>query len=154
MSDQQPVDEHPLISGIEFTAPTADELSKLVVDSWVESFRKSPWAGCVRNDMYQTTQRATIMGILGRGAVVTVALAPRVEGVMGYAVTEPKLECLHWIYVKQDYRGNGVGRKLLQQTCQFWTHPRYSHRTRASSFLPRVFRWDPIPARVLAERAP
>lgn len=140
-------------TAVEFTAPTTDELA-FVVDSWLESFRKSPWAGCVRNDLYQETQRATIVGILARGAEITVALAPRLDGVhtgrrvMGYVVAEHPLECLHWVYVKKDYRGHGLGRDLVTRASQFWVHPRYTHRTRASAFLPRIFRWDPTPARV------
>lgn len=138
--------------------PTGDELA-LVFDAWVKSFRKSPWAGTVRNDLWVTVQRATIKGILDRGAVVTVALAPIVPGVhearrvMGYAVTEPGLEVLHWLYVKDDYRRHGVGRALLNHMTDGWNRPRYTHRTRFSSLLPKKFRWDPVPARVI-EAAP
>lgn len=150
--------EQPVPTEIEYGPPTAGELD-FVVDAWLESFRKSPWAGCVRNDMYQATQRATIAGLLARGAQILVALAPRLEGVhegrrvMGYAVAESALECLHWVYVKKDYRGHGLGRELVRRVAEYWTHPRYSHRTRASSFLPRAFRWDPVPARVARENA-
>lgn len=139
---------------LKFDRPTDDEMA-LVFDAWVSSFRKSPWAGCVRNDMWTTVQRATIAGILARGAEITVVLAPTVPGVftgrrvMGYAVAEPRLETLHWIYVKDDYRRKGVGRALLNHVAGTWHLPRYTHRTRQSQvLLPKKWRWDAVPARV------
>jgi len=142
-----------------FDTPIPDELA-LVYDSWVESFRKSPWAGCVRNDVWQTCQRATIQGILQRGAKLTVVLAPVVEGVhtgrrvMGWACTEPQLEVLHYVYMKADFRKHGIARAILLHETGGWHQPRYTHRTRASELLlPRRFRWDPTPARIRGENA-
>jgi GNAT superfamily N-acetyltransferase len=143
---------------VTFDEPTPEELA-LVHDSWVESFRKSPWGGCVRNDYWQTCQRATIQGILHRGTKLTVVLAPVVEGVhtgrrvMGWACTEPQLEVLHYLYVKADYRKHGIGRALLEHVAGKWHQPRYTHRTRSCDALfPRRWRWDPTPARIRGDR--
>lgn len=140
-----------------FDAPMPDEMA-LVYDAWIRSFRKSPWAGCVRNDRWEDVQRATIDGLLDRGARVLVALAPQVPGVfegrrvMGFSVSEPG--ALHYWYVKADFRHKGIGRALLARTTEGWPPPApclpwtYSHRTRASALLPRHWRWDPTSARV------
>jgi hypothetical protein len=57
---------------MEFSAPTAEEFD-FVFDSWIRSFKKSPWAGCVSNAMWFDVQRSTIREILDRGAQVVVA---------------------------------------------------------------------------------
>lgn len=135
---------------MQFDVPTAEEMP-LVFDSWARSFRKSPWAGCVPNHLWDQVSRAAAAGIVDRGALITVAVTP-IEGaegrrVMGYAVSEPDRRVLHWLFVKKDYRGVGVGGSILKHVAGdgFWT---YTHKTRASQkFLGPRFAWDPVPAR-------
>lgn len=136
-----------------FDAPTADELP-LIFDSWSRSFRKSDWAGCVPNHKWDEVSRVAIAELLER-SVCIVALAPRVPGifegrrVMGYAVCEPNYKVLHWLYVKDDYRRQGIGRALLREVRQGTEGWKYTHRTAASrNFLGADFTWDPVPARV------
>jgi hypothetical protein len=151
-----------------FDTPTADEF-KFVKDSWANSFRKSPWAGCIPNHLYDQVSRETIRSILDRGALVLVAVTPiagqedqfpEVRRVIGYSVSEPERGILHWLYVKAGpdglgYRGLGRGRAILEKTVELfnpnvdWT---YTFRTRASErFLnggENRFHWNPVPARV------
>lgn len=134
--------------------PTADEL-KFVFDAWSNSFRKSPWAGCIPNHLYDQVSRETARTILDRGAVVLVAVTP-IDGqegrrVMGFVVVEPNRNVLHFLYVKEMYRRLGIGRALLEAaTAEFdpeldYT---YTHRTKASTrFLGERFAWNPVPAR-------
>lgn len=146
-----------------FDSPTPDELA-LVYDSWARSFRKSPFAGCVPNHLWDQVSRACMSEILNRGARVIVAVVdletdPPQRRVMGYSVSEPGPQVLHWLYVKDDYRGMGlqVGTKILRETIKDWD-PRkrwtYTHRTNAAApFLyaaagGSTFTWDPVPARV------
>lgn len=141
---------------MQFDSPTPSELP-LVYDSWARSYRKSPYAGCVPNHLWDQVSRTSISEILNRGARVVVMVTP-VEGsddrrVIGYSVSEPAKQILHWLYVKDDYRGNGFGRELLRETIRAfdprkpWT---YTHRTKASDgFLYGLrFTWNPIPARM------
>lgn len=129
--------------------PRADEFP-LVFDAWARSFKKSPWAGCVPNHLWDQVSRECAHQIVNRGARVLVAVTELPDGtrrVMGYSVSEPGKKVLHWLFVKKDYRGMGVGKTLLAETCpgHGWT---YTHRTRASArFLPG-FTWDPTAARV------
>ena len=133
-------------------SPRADEFP-FIFDSWANSFRKSPWAGCVPNHLWPTVSCECSKSILDRGAVVLVAVTsiegrPDERRVMGYVVFEPERRVLHWLYVKDDYRKMGIGRELLSAACPdgMWT---YTHRTRASSrFLGERFHWDPVAARV------
>ena len=139
-----------------FDTPTADEYA-LVFDSWAKSYRKSPFAGTVPNHLWDQVSRETAKSLLDRGATVIVAVTPiagreseypGVRRVMGYSVSEPGRRILHWLFVKRDYRGVGVGRAILSATCPDggWT---YSHRTRASTkFLGPGYKWDPVTARV------
>lgn len=131
-----------------FDAPDAEEYS-LIYDSWARSFRKSPWAGCVPNHLWDQVSRACIGELLNRSLVI-VAVKDLEDGkrrVMGYSVSEPGT--LHWLYVKDDYRGMGIGKRLLEFTTAGWEQFVYTHQTRASrKFLGSKFHWDPVPARI------
>lgn len=133
---------------MKFDVPTPDEFS-LVIDSWVRSFRKSPWAGCVPNHLWDQVMRTSIAELLNR-ALVIVAVKELEDGtrrVMGYSVAEPGV--LHWLYVKDDYRRLGIGKALLEVTTHGWDQFVYTHKTRASArFLGQRFIWDPVLARI------
>ena len=139
----------------EIDTPTADEMA-LVYSSWCESYRKSPWAGCIPNNLYHQVQRACIHSLLVRGARIAVALAPRVPGifegrrVVGWICWEPVIEVVHYFYTKADFRHHGVASALIKHATDGWFSPRYSHRTRASEILGKKFRWDPCTARMLS----
>ena len=137
-----------------FDLPADDELV-LVYDSWARSFRKSPWAGCVPNHLWDGVSRACISELLSRSRVIMAVknLDDGKRRVLGYSVSEPG--ALHWLYVKDDYRGLGVGKSLLEVTVNTppWDQFVYSHRTRAADkFLRRASEhawvWDPVLARI------
>lgn len=140
---------------MKFDTPNADEFP-FIFDSWARSFRDSPYAGCIRNCDYDHVSRAGMAEIIDR-AVVTVAVQDTPDGqrrIAGYAVYEPDRKVLHYIYVKRDFRGMGVGRSLRRLVCQdvdlkSW---RYTYRTNASERFLRVkgagMKWDTVPARV------
>lgn len=140
---------------MQFDSPRADELV-LIFDSWARSFRKSPWAGCIPNHLYDQVSRACITELLTRGAKVIVAVAELEDGgrrVMGYSVSEPEDGVLHYLYVKHDYRlpGSPVETALLAETTRAFAPDkprRYTHKTVALSRLLRGWEHDPVPARV------
>lgn len=142
------------------TTPEADELN-FVFDSWAKAFRASKWAGCIPNNLYDQVSRACASEIIDRGARVTVAVEVNEAGerrICGYSVAEPKRRVLHWLYVKRDLRGLGIGKRLLSEVLSLpsadptngdgWT---YSHKTNASDKFLRGMRWDPTSARVLVK---
>lgn len=135
----------------QYGPPDAEEYP-LIFDSWARAFQKSPWAGCVPNHKWDEVSRAGISEILDRGALVLVAFTPLEDGtrrVAGYAVSEPARKILHWVYVKRDYRGMGLGTELLDKTVGEAAGWSYTFRTKASAgFLGSALRWDPVAARV------
>jgi len=146
---------------IEFSTPNVDEL-KFILDSWSSSYRKSKYAGTVPNNHWEEIARATATQLMSRSRCRTiVALAPPinfVEGkeergrIMGYSIAEPGI--LHWIYTKKDFRRLGIATQMLAEQMSQWDardkkYPRFTHKTDSSyRFLPRWWKWDPIPARV------
>ncbi len=142
------------MSNLRFDEVLPDELA-FVFDSWASSFKKSPWAGCVRNADYAAVMRATMSEIIDRGASVIVGWCPTEDGerrIVGYYVAEKSRPILHWLYVKNGFRGLGMGSELL--TDLFTRMPghtnwSYTFRTLASAgFLGTRFRHNPVHARV------
>lgn len=137
-----------------FDLAAADEFN-FVFDSWARSFQKSDWAGCIPNHLYPQVSRAGSADILDRGAMVEVAYVPMPDGtrrVMGYSVSEPDRGVLHWVFVKRDYRGLGVGKALVASVTARITKGSplyYTYRTRASAkFLGPAWEHEPKLARV------
>ncbi len=137
---------------MQLVSPEPDEFS-FIFDSWAKAFRASKWAGCIPNNLYDQVSRACASEIIDRGARVTVAVEVGEDGkrrIVGYSVSEPRRRILHWLYVKRDLRGLGVGKRLLNEvlgtgTADGWT---YSHKTNASDRFLRGMCWDPTSARV------
>lgn len=122
----------------------APEEYACVYDYWVRNFRNSPWAGCLANDQYAIAQRITARQLVSRGARAhVVRIGTRVAG---FVVLEGP--ALHYLYVKPQYRGVGVGAALrgfaLRSGVKF-----YTHRVPCSEkFFPTLY-WDPVPARTI-----
>lgn len=132
-------------------APPADDELPLIYDSWARAYRTSPWAGTVPNHLWDTVSRACSAELLARSRTTcaVVELEDGTRRVMGYSVSEPARGILHWLYVKRDYRGMGVGRTLLADVSALLSTPgTYTHRTKASAkFLGPGWTYDPVPAR-------
>jgi hypothetical protein len=83
----------------------AEDLS-YVYDTWLNSWRTSPWAGCVPNHLFHDTQRATIAGLLARGASVRIAHFPASpELIQGWCCFEIKggVTILHYLYAADPF---------------------------------------------------
>jgi GNAT superfamily N-acetyltransferase len=111
-----------------------------ITDAWCSSYRTSDWAGTITNDKYQEIQRWTITSLLARGAIIRVAVNSVGERrVLGFICYEaPGL--VHYVYVKQRARGLGLAKSLLahaESALGLGTPGRFTHRTRASSWLLR-----------------
>lgn len=93
------------------TIPLESRPSKLedlgyVYDTWLNSWRTSPWAGCIPNHLFHDTQRATIAGLLTRGALVRVChFATSPEVIQGWCCYEVKgeLVILHYLYAADPF---------------------------------------------------
>lgn len=122
----------------------------LIFDSWALSWRKSPWSGTVRNCDWPEVSKAASGEIVDRPTTcVRVAWIKTEDGVRrvkGYIVAEPSKKVIHWIFVKRDYRNQGVARALMQHVMgEDFGHRRnwvYTHRTYACARLFRGMQHD------------
>ncbi len=85
--------------------------------SWLDSYKRSPWAGAVPNNLYVETYTQAIDQLLGRGAkLLTVRNASNPELLVGwicYEVLPNQDLVVHFQYTKAPYRRLGVQTSLL-----------------------------------------
>lgn len=86
-----------------------------IFNSWLKSFRTSPFAGVIPNHLYYEVYRTTIEDLIARGAEVLVACDSAKETrILGYICFEPN--CLHYLYVKDPYLKLGVSDLLITES--------------------------------------
>ena len=89
---------------------------RFIFDSWMRSWRKSPWAGVIPNNLYFPLTRSTIEQLVARGAEFEVAcLAVDPERILGWICFEscgPEA-VVHYLYVKDPYLDLGIGEALV-----------------------------------------
>jgi hypothetical protein len=95
----------------------ATAIPSVVVESWLGSYRCSPWAGAVTNNLFDAVYGDTIRQLFERGALCWIAHNPDDENhVIGYLVTEYTRDgkpVVHYCFVKDYARRNGVARSLF-----------------------------------------
>lgn len=123
--------------------PAQTEDIPFILDSWLKSWRVCDAAGTIRNDLYYATQRATIEGLIGRGAEFIVASPTnKPEHILGWVCYEhnPEFALVHYLYVKDPYVRLGLQAELVErvpgprpgafthryrqvlETCKGWRH--------------------------------
>lgn len=115
---QAPVARVRLELPVEFRPVKPEDMS-LVMDSWLKSFRGSPWAGVVTNHTYYDIYRVTIEQLLARGAKLLIAHVPgKPDMIMGYLCYEELKNdetAVHYLYVKDPYRRRQIAARLIKQ---------------------------------------
>lgn len=90
-----------------------------VFSGWVESFRSAHAAGPIPSDMYRTLYREILRRVLDRSRVVVAYNLDRPTQLFGFAVRDREDDqerpVLHYVFVKQFFRRNGVARYLVQE---------------------------------------
>lgn len=132
-------------------SPRVEEMP-LIYDSWISSYRRSPWAGVIRNDKWHEFMSDTVRNLLIDSTVICgFPQDDAVRRVVGYVVVQ-KPNILHYVYVKQKYRGIGVANQLIEAATGFLGCETgiYTFKTKASEFLDkRGWKFDPVPARTV-----
>lgn len=112
-----------------------------VFDAWANSFRSSVFAGTVRNNQYFDVICGTIKGLLERGMRVLI-LADRkhlnvLVGFIAFEVPECKIPVIHYLYIKDSFRRQGLGGALLKEVQERSSFDEliYTHRTKYSRFF-------------------
>lgn len=113
-----------------------------ILDSWIKSFRESPWAGVVPNNQFYDVTRSAIEGLLERGARLVVACSKAdPDQILGWSCTEKVRggDAAHFVYVKDPYRRRGLATELIQHgtpfTAQEGDRRFYTFRTRCASYF-------------------
>jgi len=128
--------------------PATDDDMRFVFNSWINSFRRSPWAGVLQNHRAYALHAETIRALIARGAVVSVACnAERPTQILGWACTEQgDLPVLHYVYVKDFLRQRGLATALLRAVGVEGDYL-YTFRTSFAKYLPKNGRHAPGAAR-------
>lgn len=118
-----------------------------VLDSWIKSFRDSPYAGVIPNHRFFDITHEVIEELLARGAKVEVAAAKHdPTRILGWVCYEPVNGGLavHYLYVKDPFRLRGLGKTLLERrdVTQENGSKFYTFRTRAAAYFPD---WRHVP---------
>lgn len=87
-----------------------------IVSSWLKSYRNSAPAQDISNPVYYTFQAELIESILRDPANICLILSASndPDQIMGYVIFNTTLPIVHYLYVKQVFRGRGIGALLLK----------------------------------------
>lgn len=140
--------------------PGAPSDHNFVRKMWLRSYADSAfaramtpremWSRGQTAPTYWSGHHALVDALLARASLRVATWPEDTWTIVGFAVTEP--DVVHYVYVANDYRKQGVARRLLEpfDGC---VRVRYSHRSRACAVLPIPSHWtyDPYAAFGLEE---
>ena len=89
-----------------------------VYRSWIRSFRESPFGRTLTDDAYNLAQQGKMEAILDVANVTIVCPDDDPDTIIAFAVhdrTEDDLLLVHYLYVRELSRHQGVAQKLIQQ---------------------------------------
>lgn len=121
----------------------------LIFATWLKSYQNSSlFAKGIPRETFFAQHHKVIERILERAEVRLAVLPDDPSVVFGWSVTEPG--CVHYVYVKPDFRRYGIARALLAHVAgEPW---RYSHSTyilrdlRENKVIPDTVIYDPYEA--------
>ncbi len=125
-----------------FREPRASDVP-FILDSWIRSFRESPWAGVIPNNQFYSVTRDAIEGLLARGAKLTVACSRVDEDqILGWTCLETVRDgtACHFTYTKDPFRKRGLATGLItngSHSPQEGDRRFYTFRTRCSGYFAR-----------------
>jgi hypothetical protein len=132
------------------TRPVAAEDIMDVVKWWVNSFKKSKWAGTLPNNKFSEYMGESIRQLISRGSRVTLAVnSSNPSQVLGFICTEKTSRgepVVHFLFVKDIYRGRGLGLYLLKSQnipldgTAFYTHRTDSSKKYRAKHVPEIAR--------------
>lgn len=86
-----------------------------IYNSWLKSYRNSPWAANVPSAVYFKIHHDLIEALIQRSSCVVACDSEDPDQILGFAIVEQRrdLKIAHYVYVKQPYRRIGVATTLL-----------------------------------------
>jgi hypothetical protein len=92
-----------------------------ILDSWMKSWRKSPWAGTLPNNRFFAITRESIEQLIARGSTFEVASShTKPDHILGWIChelttdSEPRT-VIHYLYVKDPYLKSNIARTLVDR---------------------------------------
>lgn len=108
-----------------------------IIDSWCSSYSRSPLTGRIDSKLFKIEQRARINRILPKSKMIIACNEQDPRSIYGWVCYTPNkqatsLPTIHYMCVKPEYQGRGIGKSLLdlvRQACGksvidpvFYTH--------------------------------
>lgn len=108
----------------------------MVANNWLRSFRESPYAKHMRNDVYYGGHSPLVNALIDACQIRVASIyvpshdlpsGPESRVDIGWVCFQPGV--LHYAYVKELYRRSGVSSALLESAgVPNWEDPVYTHR--------------------------
>lgn len=98
------------------TRPGAPTDLNFIFASWMKGLRYgNADLEKIPPQIYDKKQRLVIAELLGRATVLVYCLTEDQDVILGYIVYEgePNAETLHWVFVKKDWRRQGIAHHLI-----------------------------------------
>lgn len=102
---------------VAFRAALPDD-EAIVFNAWLLAHRKhGDWPPRLSSQRYFAEHKATIAKLIARSRMLVACNEARPSQVLGFVCWEGGNgeQTLHWLFVKQPFRRNGIGRALLDQ---------------------------------------
>lgn len=153
-AEGEAVDWTPYLSG---NVQPADV--EYVRKTWLDAFYRSPWAGCVPNNLYEEVYTQAIDQLLARGSKLLLIRNPAnpqlIVAWICYELTPRGEAVVHFLFTKPTYRKHGAANALLQAVLGACQQERffYTFRTANARFF-QAGTYRPEIARRRDTRAP
>ena len=99
---------------IDYRAPDVSDKS-FIFNSWLKSFRNSPFAKPMPNEPYYKNHKQIIEKLLKKSKVLIAANPSDPLQIFGYIVYEElgDVKILHYVYVKYSFRKFGIAKNMV-----------------------------------------
>lgn len=134
-----------LIAEVAYRDCTESDLP-FVMSAWLNSFKRSLWAGNVANNMYTSVHKNTIQQLVHRGMKITVAYnredPDQLLGFVAHELAESGVPVVHYLFVKDSFRSSadervGIGSSLMECAGAFRRDFVYTFKTSDSRYFPQ-----------------
>jgi len=96
--------------------PMIESDKDFITSTWLRNnYHSSSFFKYIPFPIYNSEYRKIIDNLLARSHVNICCLEEDENVIIGYAVLEPIVEALHWIYVKPPWRGMKISKYLLEE---------------------------------------
>lgn len=116
---------------ISFRPPDVSDKS-FIFNSWLKSFRNSPLAKPLCNEVYFSNHKLIVENILKRSKIVIACSDEDPMQIFGYTIYEELpggIIIMHYIYTKYTYRKLGIAQQLYDIVVKNDDPILYSHHT-------------------------